>query len=631
MKNNLEHPQPDTGQVDADNRKSLSKQKIKIVNRRPAFIIVLAFLILILNFSFSGGAARAPEWTAPWIDLRVPGIIYQTGAGELVESDNYLPLVAKIFPFTPPAPLLNTISNDDGDGNYTITWTAAEGAETYLLQEDDNSAFSSPVTAYEGPNTTKAVSGKDPGTYYYRVMASNAYASSGWSNVQSVIVTQAAPPCPQTGSWLGNTSQNRSITFSVEDSPQCQIAPGSLEISFLTMCGYVTVQTGPTTSFPIIDNTFSTGVIAYKVRVTGEFTSSETAEGTFVVSYHDDIYVCQAWGTWEAYPVSGADGPVNAIAVQANDAKILVGGDFSEVGGQPHNNIARLNPDGSLDAGFDPSFDEEVFTLAVQNDGKILVGGDFSQVNGQAHAGIARLNPDGSLDTSFDTQIGGTVYALALQSTTGKILVGGFFSSVNGELWSHLARLEANGDLDISFTPPESNLIDDLVVQTDNKIWVGGNVTFFRLTSEGSLDVDMNIDWAGTIALQPDGKIVASVPAGIARFNTDGTPDDDFHGPTPDGNVPAIGLLSDGRIILGGDFTQLDSLSIKYLAQLNSDGSLNPLFAPEPSGEIYALAIQPDNKILVGGAFSIINGQVRHSIVRLNPDGSLDESFSIGP
>ncbi len=79
------------------------------------------------------------------------------------------------------------------------------------------------------------------------------------------------------------------------------------------------------------------------------------------------------------------------------------------MGQQPHNNIARLNPDGSLDATFNPDVNGHVIALAIQPDNKILVGGDFNQVNGQVHAGIARLNPYGDLDSGFEPQIEGEV------------------------------------------------------------------------------------------------------------------------------------------------------------------------------------------------------------------------------
>ena len=102
----------------------------------------------------------------------------------------YLPLVVKRWPPLPYTPVLNAISNPDGDGNYTVSWSAAELANTYTLQEDDNAAFSSPTTAYgPGTATSTSITGRPIGTYYYRVKATNSYGDSGWSNVQSVQVT----------------------------------------------------------------------------------------------------------------------------------------------------------------------------------------------------------------------------------------------------------------------------------------------------------------------------------------------------------------------------------------------------------------------------------------------------------
>jgi uncharacterized repeat protein (TIGR01451 family) len=101
----------------------------------------------------------------------------------------YLPITMKRWPPIPDAPVLNAIGNSDGDGNYTVTWDAAFLADTYTLQEDDNAAFSSPVTVYDhASGTSWTASGKASGTYYYRVEATNSWGDSGWSNVQSAIV-----------------------------------------------------------------------------------------------------------------------------------------------------------------------------------------------------------------------------------------------------------------------------------------------------------------------------------------------------------------------------------------------------------------------------------------------------------
>ena len=88
----------------------------------------------------------------------------------------------------PSTPMLYSISNPDCDGDYTVSWSSVSGATSYELQEDDNSAFPSPTTVYQGSGTSKSISGRSPKTYYYRVRACNAAGCSNWSSVKSVKV-----------------------------------------------------------------------------------------------------------------------------------------------------------------------------------------------------------------------------------------------------------------------------------------------------------------------------------------------------------------------------------------------------------------------------------------------------------
>jgi photosystem II stability/assembly factor-like uncharacterized protein len=105
----------------------------------------------------------------------------------------YLPVVLRTFQeATLPPPTLYAISNADLDGNYTVNWSGVSGATSYLLQEDENASFSSPTTVYSGPGTSRSITGQADGTYYYRVRASSAYATSAWSNTRSVTVQTAS-------------------------------------------------------------------------------------------------------------------------------------------------------------------------------------------------------------------------------------------------------------------------------------------------------------------------------------------------------------------------------------------------------------------------------------------------------
>jgi uncharacterized delta-60 repeat protein len=189
-------------------------------------------------------------------------------------------------------------------------------------------------------------------------------------------------------------------------------------------------------------------------------------------------------------PGVGAVPPLNSpelfcLAVQA-DGKILVGGHFNKIGGggsgtTTRNRIARLNPDGTVDANFDPGADDDVDTLVVQPDGKILAGGRFTMIGGGGtgttqRIRIARLNADGTLDPDFNPGADNQVVSLALQAN-GKILIGGFFTALGGATRNRIGRLQPNGALDPSFDPGANHEVYALALQADGKIVAGGAFT----------------------------------------------------------------------------------------------------------------------------------------------------------
>jgi uncharacterized delta-60 repeat protein len=339
-----------------------------------------------------------------------------------------------------------------------------------------------------------------------------------------------------------------------------------------------------------------------------------------------------------------ANNEVRVFAVQA-DGKILVGGFFSSIGGQTRNKIARVNPDGSLDATFDPNANQGVFAVPVQADGKILVGGYFTSMGGQTRNRIARLNPDGSLDTTFDPNANSDVRPIAVQAD-GKILVGGSFSSIGGQTRNRIARLSPDGSLDATFDPnvtgtTGTGAVFAVAVQADGKIPVGGDFTsvggqtrnnIARLNPDGSLDAafDPNASFfVEALAVQADGKILVvglfgsiggQTRNGIARLNSDGSLDANFD-PNANGQVHAVAVQADGKILVGGTFYTIGGQTRNRIARLNPDGSLDASFDPNANDFVFAVAVQADGKILVGGDFTNIGDQPRNRIARLTPTG----------
>src|SRR5687767_15139983 len=147
-----------------------------------------------------------------------------------------------------------------------------------------------------------------------------------------------------------------------------------------------------------------------------------------------------------------ANGEIRVVVAQP-DGKILIGGSFTTLSpnGGPavtRNRIARLNPDGTLDAAFDPNANNTVHAIALQADGKIVVGGVFNgdfngpnSIGGQTRNFIARLDPATGLADSFDPHANGIVYSIALQAD-GKILAGGRFGTIGGQSRANIARLD---------------------------------------------------------------------------------------------------------------------------------------------------------------------------------------------
>jgi uncharacterized delta-60 repeat protein len=94
--------------------------------------------------------------------------------------------------------------------------------------------------------------------------------------------------------------------------------------------------------------------------------------------------------------------------------------------------------------------------------------------------------------------------------------------------------------------------------------------------------------------------------------------------------VRKIGIQSDGRILIGGTFASIDGATRNGIARLTTSGTLDNSFLASgngANGPVSTLAVQSDGKVLIGGDFTSFNGTSRNRIARLNSDGTLDTAF----
>ncbi|HLT53276.1 MAG TPA: T9SS type A sorting domain-containing protein [Flavobacteriaceae bacterium] len=311
--------------------------------------------------------------------------------------------------------------------------------------------------------------------------------------------------------------------------------------------------------------------------------------------------------------------PVSSVLCVAkqSDGKLLLGGWFEQSSGSNRNYLIRLHPNGSLDTSFVTSTGPNTYVNKIQplTSGKILFSGGFISYQGNASKYLARINSDGSFDATFNQNTGFDDFVTAIyQLDNGNYLIGGEFETYNSAMRVHALQLNENGSLDTNFNEGKgtaklnatnSSEVYSISSYDDGRILLAGNFSHYNC--------------------MPYNRIV--------RTHADGSIDGTFQPGTGANNIIlATEILPDGKIIIAGTFTNYNGMNINRIARLNPDGSLDTSFnvGTGSNGKVDALAIQNDGKILVGGLFTDFNGLQRYCITRLNTDGSNDTTFNNG-
>jgi uncharacterized delta-60 repeat protein len=338
------------------------------------------------------------------------------------------------------------------------------------------------------------------------------------------------------------------------------------------------------------------------------------------------------------------------VAVQP-DGRVVVaafGYNYPSGTGSDHY-VLRYNTDGSFDGSFGSGgvarlgFSGGVpFGMAIQPDGKIVVCGDapFSgQTNGFS---VARLTPDGSLDATFG-QNGRVVFnfekgksatcqTIALQSNGFIVLAGkseGNFAA---------ARLTSFGALDPGFNDTgklllkstrntiQPNYAAAVAIQT---VTVGGVPQEKIVLVANQPNVSGVLDFA-TLRLNPNGTLDTS-------FGSGGKVVTDFAG--YDDQVKGVAIDASGRVVVAGFATTAGPIGTMYaVARYTASGQLDLSFGSGGKAlagtrfrnRLYGVAIQGDGKIVASGLVESDAGAVvadDFATVRFEASGALDATF----
>jgi uncharacterized delta-60 repeat protein len=256
-------------------------------------------------------------------------------------------------------------------------------------------------------------------------------------------------------------------------------------------------------------------------------------------------------------------------------------------------------------------------------------------------------------------------------------------------LFVTMSAWAAPGSLDTSFSGDGKVTTDygltnpafGVAIQPDDKIVVAGSrfvspgveeAVVMRYRPNGTLDPQFSADgkvstgmdgtygFGEEVAVQSNGKIVVAGAGdsygsvGLARFNANGTPDDDFGGngtvledfSDPPGNYDAaydVAPAPGGKIVVAGEASLSDGDYIMMVARFLSNGDPDPDFAggngfryidfeSEGYPESYALGVVvlENGKVVVAGQAYANTGQRPIALARLRENGNLDPNFGAG-
>src|SRR5688572_30856313 len=178
----------------------------------------------------------------------------------------------------------------------------------------------------------------------------------------------------------------------------------------------------------------------------------------------------------------------------------------------------------------------------------------------------------------------------------------------------HAATAAGAGQVDLSFDSGRGPVTfrpgrgGRLLLQADGRVVIGGHFNAVGLNFVPPI-----------IRFNADGSLDESFDASVLT-----PPQFDFAGST---DMNPLALDSSGRILVSGQFLDPDG-STRYFLRLNANGSLDSTFYPRlenssTTGTVNQAKVLSNGKILIAGEFSSVNGISRYGLARLNADGSL--------
>lgn len=295
---------------------------------------------------------------------------------------------------------------------------------------------------------------------------------------------------------------------------------------------------------------------------------------------------------WATNANVSAAGVVFALALNADQSTLFVGGEFTNVGGVARSNIGSLVASSGLATTWNPGANQAIHALAYRNDATnpyIFVGGAFTNIGATNLNRIARLDPASDTATTWGTDattphsVDDTVYALALNSGN-TLYAGGDFVQANGATVAYNAAFPTADNGTSTWALTSDGSVRTLEFSTSGStLYVGGEFKSVGGSARSKIAA-LNINTGGLLPWKPT---------------------------IDDGAVHSLAVGPDStELFVGGSFTSVNATARNRIAKLHTGTNIS-LYDWAPSidnGTVYSLAITNDGAAVNILAVSPANG-----------------------
>jgi hypothetical protein len=348
---------------------------------------------------------------------------------------------------------------------------------------------------------------------------------------------------------------------------------------------------------------------------------------------------------------AGSNGPIYAFCADTLTHGLIVGGSFTNIGGAPNFDIAKLD----WSSGTFIQYGNSAWTAVPQINGavrsikivgsKIFIGGDFTAFATTQRKGLAVLAVTSGYLLNFDAGMNGTVRDIEVLNNN--LYFGGNFSVVDGNFRSNLACVDQSLNL-LPWNPSSSGPIYDLSIWDSTAFCVGGNFKFLGIDScyyAGIIDTN---GFVHVFNPKFDAAVNAVMPAfsggkfwaGGDFTGAGGVLRDNFcainintkrpNNWAPKFNNTVTTLYADNtQLYVAGDFSTVSNQLRGRLCSFDIATNALTTFNPIVNGYVRTIA-EENSQLFIGGNFSLVGTTARNNIASIDIATSQAASWNPG-